>query len=469
METTTKTAALTRKERDANRLVYTSGLTQLGLEFYGGFIFSMNSIFLTDVALFSPAFAAAVDVGRTIFRAIISPFIGIAMDKSIFEKGRKYGLWINLSGFLLALTYGIMYYIPTFAVPGETWVKVAIVVLSVIAAITNQVTYVASGAFFPAITKDPTKRALASSARTFGKELGKGISGALYPLMLASFAISTGSEAMAYFWIAVIFSFGLFIANWFAAKDVDKVCSPSEEDRQKPREKIPLSQMLKQMVTNKPMLILTLVAVFVIMRNMLAGGMTPYYYKYVAQSMTQFALYNTVTRVCALSAIVLTPLLVKFVGTKQTGIIGALGTGISQMLLWLFNDGTSFIILSGSANVFINIFTCVIVTLFARTADYGHWKYGIKSDGVNMAVYQMSIQLAIICSSIVRGWLLTSVGFEANAPVTPELASGIINCMAFVGVISCIGAILLLFVDLGDKRMQQIEEEMAQREALPNA
>lgn len=465
MEGITDTNVLSKRERDANRLVYTSGLTQLGLEFYGGFIFSMNNIFLTDVAMFSPAFAAAVDVGRTIFRAILSPIIGIAMDKSIFEKGKKYGLWINLSGLLLALTYGVMYFIPTFAVPGEAWVKIAIVVLSVIAAITNQVTYVASGAFFPAITKDPTKRALASSARTFCKELGKGFSGVLYPLMLGSFAVSMGSEAMAYFLVAVIFSFGLFIANWFAAKDVDKVCSPSKEDREKPRDKIPMSLMMKQMFTNKPMLILTLVAVFVIMRNMLAGGMTPYYYKYVAQSMGQFALYNTVTRVCALSAIVLTPLLVKYCGTKQTGIIGALGTGISQMLLWLFHDGTSFIILSGSANVFINIFTCVLVTLFARTADYGHWKYGIKADGTNMAVYQMSIQLAIICSSIVRGWLLTSVGFEANAPATPELAAGIINCMAFVGVINCVGALLLFFVDLGDKRMKQIDEEIAVRAA----
>jgi GPH family glycoside/pentoside/hexuronide:cation symporter len=110
--------------------------------------------------------------------------------------------------------------------------------------------------------------------------------------------------------------------------------------------------------------------------------------------------------------------------------------------------------------MFINVFTCVVVTLFARTADYGEWKYGIKADGTNMSVYQTSVQVAVIVASFIRGWLLTSVGYVANAEPSPELKAGIVKCLASVGWFVLGGAILLLFVDLGDKRMKQIEEEL---------
>ncbi|MDR1272203.1 MAG: MFS transporter [Clostridiales Family XIII bacterium] len=463
-ESQVKTAEDIKLEKAANRLIYTSGLTQLGDNFYTSFVFTMNAIFLTDVALFSPAAAAAIDVGRTVFRAIISPFIGMIEDKSVYEKGRTFGFWLNMSAFMITILYAIQYFIPTFATPGQGWVKVAIIVLAVLAAVANQILNVAGGAYFPSMTKDPNKRGIAAATRVAGKEIGKFLSGILYPLMLAAFTTSTGKESMAYLLVAIIFSFGLYICYFLASRDINKVCSPKKAERKVKPKSIPVKAQLQQLATNKALLLLTVVCVLVIMRNMLAGGMTPYYFKYVAQSMGQFAIYNTVTKVFGLSAILVTPLLVRFIGTKQCGFIGAVGTALSQLLIFPLHSEMQFIVLAGFANLFINIFTCVIVTLFARTADYGEWKYGIKADGTNMAVYQTSVQIAVIVATLVRGWLLTSVGYVANAEPTPELTKGIVTCLASVGFFVLAGAVVLLFVDLGDKRMLQIEKELEERE-----
>jgi GPH family glycoside/pentoside/hexuronide:cation symporter len=100
--------------------------------------------------------------------------------------------------------------------------------------------------------------------------------------------------------------------------------------------------------------------------------------------------------------------------------------------------------------------------MYADTADYGAWKFGRRTTGLvfSAAVFAQKIGLAV--GSFLLGWILTFVGFTANAIQTPRALLGIKIVFSLLpGALALLSGLAIFFYRLDDTTVKQMEGELA--------
>ncbi len=443
------------------RILYTSAIGQFGLYLYTGFIFEQTAMYMTDVAGLTVITVGILEVSRGLLKGIFSPIVGWIIDKANF-KGGKYTPWLKFSPILFFISWGLFFATPFIFQGNKGAIAISIAVFYILGSLCQQLTTTTGMSFFPDITDDEEERSVASTARGFAKEAAKWAMGILYPILLVYFTTNMGSEMKSYLLVSTIFGVVMVACFFILAREV-KIFIPADQKREdlELRKKASKIELLKQIVANKVLLLLFVITILVIGRNMLAGPLTPYYFKYVFGDMSKLSLYSAFARPFAVAGMLLAPLLVKLLGdTKRTLWLSALLAGIFQLAVFMTNSAKGFIAAASGIGFFMSVFTVVVVVMFANAVDYGEWKYGNRLSGSTMAIYGMAIQFAVMLMSWVRAQSLNAIGFVGGMDPTPEIANGIQNLYAGFGIVLIIGAILSATLPLGDDKMKQIKEEL---------
>ncbi|MCC8138881.1 MAG: MFS transporter, partial [Lachnospiraceae bacterium] len=99
---------------------------------------------------------------------------------------------------------------------------------------------------------------------------------------------------------------------------------------------------------------------------------------------------------------------------------------------------------------------------FRRKANYKHHK---NIQPFLMSMLSMVIKIGVALSSIVVGWGLVAVGFDAEN-VTEAAKAGIMNLTTVLPMIVLIvGAVVTFLNPLNDKKVEEIHTELAKRHA----
>ncbi len=411
-------------------------------------------IFYTDTYGISAAAAGTIMLIARFWDVASDPVMGVIADrtKTRWGKFRPYILW-------MALPYGILAVL-TFTTPdlggtgkviyaGTTY----LLLMTVFTAI--NLPYSSLGAV---MTADSLERTELNSYRFVFAFVGQLIvSGTA--LTLAKY-FGDGNDALGYQLTLVLFSvisFALFMVTFISTKE--RVAPPKEQ-------KESLKEDFKNLVKNRPWVILFFVGIISFVMFALQNLSIAYYFKYYIGNEENVQLFNVIGTVALIVAIPFSKSLAKKFGKRNVFLASSLLSGFFFMLLYL--PGEKDIVTIYVINIFAKMAYAPAVpllwTMLADTADYSEWKTGRRSTGLVFSAATFAQKAGWGIGGALAGWLLALFKFVPNVTQTAAALTGIkLMISVFPGILYMSCAIFLFFYTIDRKTSVLMQEELESR------
>ncbi len=261
----------------------------------------------------------------------------------------------------------------------------------------------------------------------------------------------------------------MFLTTFFLCKE--RVQPVSEE-------KSSLKNDLKDLFSNLPWLILTLVGIMTCLYVAIRNGSIIYYFKYYVNNAgtadlfgfkigaeTLVSTFMVVGTACSILGTILLKPMAAWIGKKRV-YIGSMtiGTILSVGYYFLDKDQISMMFLfQALCNLAIGPAMAMMWSMYADTADYSEWKTGRRATGLIYSSANFAQKFGWSIGGAIAGYLLAYFGFVANAPVTTETENGVKILFAIMPAFwSVIAVIALLFYKLDEQKVIEINQELAE-------
>ncbi|MFR1882864.1 MULTISPECIES: MFS transporter [unclassified Blautia] len=226
-------------------------------------------------------------------------------------------------------------------------------------------------------------------------------------------------------------------------------------------------EMLGLVLKNRNLMLLFLTDVTRILSMLVMYAMFPYFFKYVVHDINGAAPFFGVVNILAFVGASSVPFVTRFLSKRNAYITGNLVLAAGMILAILFSSSvTAIIALISVGYIGYSWGNVVNTSMYADTVDYGEWKTGKNARGLYFSMFQLSIKIAAVFSTAIAGFGLSMVGYVANTEPTEQVIRGIrVISMGLPAGLLILGAVLLVFYDLSQKKMEKIHEELSQRKA----
>ncbi|MCR4895040.1 MAG: MFS transporter [Eubacteriales bacterium] len=443
-------------------------LSGIQKQFFGIYL----QFFYTNIYMFSVTFTATMTLTSNLVSWIVTPTFSAFVDRFKFKKA-KYWPWLI---FGTLIVYGIQMTITLL--PYATG-KTTTLAGFVFALVLCQVVLGPMGSApimgaFPKMGKTPADRQFLAMGQKVGRDGGKTLFGYIVPVLLAAFTASTGSEmggyAMTGIVAAVITIAGFWMLALFALKGSYVEKEAMEETERAKAAKIPLSQIVKTLTSNRPLL--GIFAHFLLHKS--------YYFLYTSYAMYQFtyvfnnpagmSIFFTVFNLTAVIGVMFGGVYTKiFKDSKRAHAACFISHMVFLLIIALFYSKMSmitFVAVFGCSSFFMGMLENWILPGFAAAADYGAWVSGTRMDAFLMSIYSLSVMGSLFVTTLVGSTILNSVNYTefvaSGAAATPEIIRGISMTYTWAPlVLSCLSLCCLLFIyNLNDKRISAIQADI---------
>lgn len=428
-----------------------------------GFIFMVTMsntyllMFFTDVAGITAAAAGTLMMVGRIIDSCSPPVIGAVIERSNLRWG-KYLSWVLIGAPLIFVLNTVMFTDNKLGMP--TKAILACIVYAGFCIATN-IAYTGYTSLNSSLTNDSKMRVRLSMVRGQGNALGKSLAGfLLIPLIM--FFGKGEMNASGFLWTAVVaggICLLLYMNLVHAAKGLDIQNEPGTAAAQ---EKLAVGEMFRLVLGNKNLMILFVTDVLRILAMLVTYAMFPYFFKYVAQNMNGASTFFGIVNILAFIGATSVPLVTKFLSKRNAYIAGNLLLCGCMILAIMFSSSiTAVIALISIGYLGYSWGNVVNTSMYADTVDYGEWKTGKNARGLYFSMFQLSIKIAAVFSTAIAGFGLSMTGYVANTEPTENVIKGIrVISMGLPAALLLAGAILLIFYDLNQKKMDKIHAEL---------
>lgn len=377
------------------------------------------TFFYTDIFGLTPALVGTLFITLRVIDAISDPLMGIVADRTQSRWGRfrPWQLWIALPiGIIGVLTFTVPNLGPDARI---LWAFVTYFLLSV--------SYTAINVPYCALINTMT---------TSHREVMSCQAWRFVLCGVAGFLVSVGLP-----WFVALFGKGNLVIGY--QKGVALVCTVAVIMFMwcffTVRERVPLAilgkfsirEHLRGMAKNDQLLLMLFMSFLLINVFNLRGGGYMYFITYVLKGGASYAslFFGMVTFASILGAVIVNQLN-KRVDSVRLYLITNLVLAAFSVILWFTPTGEEFQTL-WLGLIFLH---CVILgftlplhfSLMAFADDYGHWKNGIRSSGINFAFNLFFIKLAWASSAGIISIVFVIVAYQAGPQhQTPASLSGI--------------------------------------------
>ena len=320
------------------------------------------------------------------------------------------------------------------------------------------------------VSSSSRTRAVASSFRFVGAFTG----GLLISLFVRPFVnyLGGGDEVKGFHWTMAIFAVVSVIMFWMT------FATTRERVKPPPQQKTNVLEELGELVRNRPWVVLLIAAVLSTTFIALQAGSTAFFFKYVFKYATGDDKTAVFWKLDHFSIFISTGMLAQVIGTMVLGFLArrvdkkyaAAGlcavTGLCFMTFY-FIPKDRFDLL-----VLVNVigFLCMGPTsaltwaLYGDVADYGEWKFGRRSTGLVFSASLFAIKTGNLIGGFLLPLFLAKFGYVKDVVQTPKALLGITLAFSLVpGIIALFKAAALMIYPLNQKRVSQIERELAAR------
>ena len=422
-------------------------------------------IFYTDVFGLAPAAMGTMMLFSRFWDAANDPLMGMIADRTDTKWGKfrpyiaGFAIPIGLAGFFAFNT-------PNFGASGNLIYAYVTYILLMMMYTGVNVPY---AALMGVITPNSAERTSVSQYRFAFAFIGQFIAGAVTLGLVEYFG--SGNEAIG--WRMVMVLYGIVAAallfGTFSLTKERVLPKVSKQNR--------IKDDLKNLMKNKPWILMGLATFFQLTFIVMRGSSTTYYFRYFVGNQELnllgmnidlgYALFTSsfigVGTVATFIGALLTSRINKYISKKTIYSRFLIMSAICSLLFYFLSPEN--IILIYTLNALVSFFFgSVSVTqwaMYTDTADYGEWKFGRRSTALIMAASLFALKMGLTAGGTIVGWVLEGYGFVANEIQTESTLLGIKMLMSvFPALFGIIGGFLVLFYPITDEKMVEIELDL---------
>ncbi len=409
-------------------------------------------VFYTDVFGISAAAAGLLLLITRMTDGVTDVIMGMVADRTHSPKGkfRPWILWTAIPfGVILALTFTT----PDFGPSGKLiYAYVTYISLTLIYTASN----VPYSALMGVMTPDEKERTSLSSFRFAGAYLGGIITQGL--LIYLVLFLGRGDENKGYQYSIYLLSIllaGFLLITYFTTRERVTETKKTESN---------IWSDLKDLLTNKPWLILLLVGFLFVTYNSIKQGITVIYFKRYLDKELLAASYMVVLLIASMFAALVTTPLANFFGKRNLFVYVMLFSGITNSFLMVASPGdTMLIFILGTLSEFgAGIMPVLFFAMLGDSADYSEWKNGRRATGLVFSAGTFAMKFGGGAAGAIIGFILSGYGYDGMDQATISGAiPGIKMLMSWVPALITIPAVLVLMVyPLNTLTLEKMSEEL---------
>jgi len=372
--------------------------------------------FYTDAVGISAATAGLIYMIASIVDAIADPIMGSIADRTRTRYGR-YRPYILFGCVPLALCFLLLYYRPPIE---GLWLTIWMMMTHIIFRFAYTAVTIPYTSLNARLTDNSDERSTMAGMRMmFGVLAALTIVYFTYP-MIAAFG--HGDSARGYFWAASVFALvatALYPLVYYVTQE------PPEPDM--PEATLDLAGYWRAIAPNRAFWVLMVATCAAFVCSVALGKSVLYYFKYYIhdEAASRYAL-------SAMSSVGLVVIpawvfITKFIGKRNAWFAGSLW-GLAMLAIFAVIDirnplAMTIWLMTTSVGSLGLSFT--FWSMLPDTVEYGEWATGHRTESFIFGLGQFFLKVALGVGAGVFGWLLSSVGYVANAVQTPETLAGI--------------------------------------------
>jgi glycoside/pentoside/hexuronide:cation symporter, GPH family len=414
-------------------------------------------IFYTDIFGLTPAVAGTLFLFTRVCDAITDPIMGAIADRTRTRWGRfrPYLLWVALP---IAVAGVLTFTTPDLDSRGKIIYAFVTYGFMMLAYTAINIPY---SALMGVTTPDSQDRTSLSSMRFIGGFTGGVVVVAATPWLVKT--LGQGNPARG--WQLAMVVWGLLAAALFV------VCFATTRERvtPPPDQKADIRQEIRDLLNNRPWMILFLVGITTLTSFITRGQSTAYYFKYYVGNEALTGLFISSAMVAGIVGIALTGPLSRLVGGKKNLFFILMTVSGSLTLAFYFLPPDRPLLIIGF-NVLLSFIqgpnSPLIWAMYADTADYGEWRHGRRNTGLIFAAAVMAQKGGGAVAGMLNGALLTAFGYVANVEQSARSLTGIRLSMSMIpGALCILAAGITLLYSLDDRTMKRIGRDLHDRRA----
>ncbi|MEY9866535.1 MULTISPECIES: glycoside-pentoside-hexuronide (GPH):cation symporter [Peribacillus] len=424
-----------------------------------GLMFDMGQLYLlkfyTDVLGISAYWGGLVFLISKIFDAFADTSVGAFVDsRTNFSKRGKFRPFILWGTVPLALMTVISFLAPDFSDNGKiVWAFITYMGFGLAYSIVN----IPYGSLSAAMTQDPIDRASLGSFRAIGSQMALLISGMAVIPIVVQFANKEVGYIVA---ISVMVIFGiLFHLICYHNTTENVIRAPKNE-------KVPLSTLFKALVSNRPLIVLCLAALFMITSSNIRNAVQLYYLEYNLKNPELMSILSFLSIGLAVVGSMFIPTMVKRIGKKNTFMLGLMVCIASDVLNFVLPTSTAtFLTIFSLGNFGLSFALGLPWVMIADSIDYHEWNSGERTEGIVYSTYSFFRKLAQALAGFIPGVALGLIGYVPNIQQSADTLLGLKGLLFLApAALNIIGLIILFFFyNLTDNLYSKIVADLKER------
>jgi len=238
-----------------------------------------------------------------------------------------------------------------------------------------------------------------------------------------------------------------------------------------PSPHLPLRQLLRTAFANDQLPLMMLLSFLLINVFNLRGGGYLYLITYVLEGGAGYvSLFLGLVALALITGAMLIAPLSRRLDTLQLYFMVNVALAVISAALWLLPTGADWQALWLAAmfinGVILGLTLPLHFSVLAFADDYGLWKTGRRTSGLNFSLNLLAIKLSWAASAGIIALVLYLVAYQPNVVQPPLSRSGIIALETWIpALLHLLVAIAIRFCHLNDQRMRQISRDLDTRVA----
>ena len=414
-------------------------------------------VFYTDVFGITAAAAGLLLLIARISDGGLDIVVGMLADRTETKRG-KFRPWILYTAVPLGVFMALTFTTPDFSYNGKLVYAYITYIAMLFIYTANNIPY---AALMGVMTGSHKERTSLSSFRFAGAYLG-GIISQGFLIYLVMF-LGRGNNNLGYQYSMYLFAailVGFLLITYFTTKE--RVKPPKDQHTA-------IGKDLKDLVTNRPWLILLLIGFLFVTYNSIKQGITVIYFERYLDRVSLTAIYMVALLVVSMIAALVTTPMANFFGKKELFIYVIIFSGLTNGMIYFFGpDDIVPIFVFGILSEFgAGIMPVLFFAMLGDSADYSEWKNNRRATGLFYSAGTFAMKFGGGVAGAIIGFVLSSYGYNGmDAGTIAGAIPGIKLLMSWIpGIFCVIGIITLFFYTLNKNKMDQIEADLKTRKS----
>lgn len=420
------------------------------------------TFFYTDIYGLAAIDVAMMFLLSRIWDAFNDPMMGTIVERLNPKRG-KYKSYLLYGAFPFGIIAILTYTVPDISYVGKLiWAYVTYNGLNMLYTFIIQ-PYISTASI---MTADLNERTRLQSTRMMFAQTGGVVVAVSIPLVSSFFTEKVHmSLAQGYMSTTILMAVIMIILLIYAYSTiVERIPVHSHE------KKANIKDVFYQMTHNKPGVIMFLLFLGVYGFNTLQSSTGVYYITYFAQRRDMVAWFSMMNVLPSVFGVPLVPFLARKIKKKGTVILGLSFGALGSIILWfLAPTNLAFMMISRGIGSFgYGILMGILWSIITDPVEYADLHTGRRLTAIVMTLIGLGIKFSMTIGGVLPTMILDHVQYVPNQQQTDFALAGIRFMSSILPFIIMILTLIIfsVFYDLNEKRLAQIQHDIAVRDGL---